>query len=104
MELLHVVDMVLTQFRLLCVRSQLKVSWWHLKHSSVEFGVFIFLFPDDDVWGFFNWLADTKGSLSVSVYAEPISSSNSCGSNKVFCTLRNQIFSLGIYRKLNSLK
>lgn len=43
-------------------------------------------------WGQSIMVARSEGSLSVRVRAEPIGSSNSCGSNKVFCTLRNQIF------------
>lgn len=53
---------------------------------------------------FFNWLADMEGSLSVYVYPEPVSSPNPIGNNKVLGILRNQIFNLGIHRKLNTLK
>lgn len=78
---------------------ELEVSRWHLNHRLVQFSVFLLPFPDDNAW-FFNWLADTEGSLSAYVYTEPISSSKSYGNN-VFCTLRNHFFSVGKYRKLN---
>lgn len=64
----------------------------------------LFYHYPDDVWVFFNWLADMEGSLSVYVYAEPVSSPNPIGNNKVLRTLRNQFFNLGIQRKLNALK